>query len=168
VDLSQPLAGLLMEKAHQMLDLAAEFERRAKTPTNGATTQEFLLAAAALRLAAQADAPAEEMENYRMALAYISKQSTDQQSRELAETALNAFPADRVPQSPAQPNLQWLVDWVHLYATEGHSWISTKSSERLIVLATREPTQADADHFKKDGSVAWVNVTHTRPDGNSK
>jgi hypothetical protein len=43
----------------------------------------------------------EEMENYRMALAYISKQSTDQQSRELAETALNAFPADRVPQSPA-------------------------------------------------------------------
>jgi hypothetical protein len=57
VDLSQHLAGLLMEKAHQMLDLAAEFERRAKTPTNGATTQEFLLAAAALRLAAQADAP---------------------------------------------------------------------------------------------------------------
>jgi len=31
----------------------------------------------------------EEMENYRMALAYISKQSTDQQSRELAETALS-------------------------------------------------------------------------------
>jgi hypothetical protein len=46
-----------MNKAHQMLDLAAEFERRAKTPTNGATTQEFLLAAAALRLAAQADVP---------------------------------------------------------------------------------------------------------------
>lgn len=31
----------------------------------------------------------EEMENYRMALAYISKQSTDPQSRDLAETALN-------------------------------------------------------------------------------
>jgi hypothetical protein len=46
-----------MSKSHQMLDLAAEFERRAKTPTNGATTEEFLLAAAALRLAAQADAP---------------------------------------------------------------------------------------------------------------
>jgi hypothetical protein len=46
-----------MNKAHQMIDLAAEFERRAKTPTNGATTKEFLLAAAALRLAAQADAP---------------------------------------------------------------------------------------------------------------
>jgi hypothetical protein len=47
----------------------------------------------------------EEMENYRMALAYISKQSTDQQSRELAETALNAFPADRVPQSPQDTEL---------------------------------------------------------------
>lgn len=42
----------------------------------------------------------EEMENYRMALAYISKQSSDQQSRELAETALNAFPDRGVPQSP--------------------------------------------------------------------
>jgi len=31
----------------------------------------------------------EEMENYRMALAYISKQSSDPQSRELAETALD-------------------------------------------------------------------------------
>ena len=55
---------------------------------------------------AQADAPCglnnEEMENYRMALAYISRQSTDQQSRELAETALNAFPADRVPQTSKQ------------------------------------------------------------------
>lgn len=40
----------------------------------------------------------EEMENYRMALAYISKQSTDPQSRELAETALNAFPANGEPQ----------------------------------------------------------------------
>jgi hypothetical protein len=55
----------------------------------------------------------EEMENYRMALAYISKQSTDQQSRELAETALNAFPADRVPQSPnVSEALAWLINCV--------------------------------------------------------
>ena len=40
----------------------------------------------------------EEMENYRMALAYISRQSTDPESRELAETALNAFSV-REPQS---------------------------------------------------------------------
>jgi hypothetical protein len=56
-DLSRNLVGHVMSKSQQMLDLAAEFERRAKTPTNGATTQEFLLAAAALRLAAQADVP---------------------------------------------------------------------------------------------------------------
>jgi hypothetical protein len=55
----------------------------------------------------------EEMENYRMALAYISKQSSDPQSRELAETALNAFPADRVPQSPnVSEALDWLINCV--------------------------------------------------------
>jgi hypothetical protein len=37
----------------------------------------------------------EEMENYRMALAYISKQSADPQSRELAETALSYTRPDR-------------------------------------------------------------------------
>ena len=41
----------------------------------------------------------EEMENYRMALAYIAKQSTDQESRELAQTALDAGQ----PQSPISP-----------------------------------------------------------------
>jgi len=41
----------------EILELAASFERRAKTPTNGATSAEFLLAAAALRLAAQPRSP---------------------------------------------------------------------------------------------------------------
>jgi hypothetical protein len=59
----------------------------------------------------------EEMENYRMALAYISKQSSDPQSRELAETALNAFPADRVPQSPADP-----VWWRWRFFSQSHGW----------------------------------------------
>jgi len=47
-------------------------------------------------LAAKRHSPAgitPEVENYRLALAWISKQSTDEQSRELAETALNAFPS---------------------------------------------------------------------------
>jgi hypothetical protein len=52
----------------------------------------------------------EEMENYRMALAYISKQSSDPQSRELAETALNAFPANGEPQSPKE-QVGWMRTW---------------------------------------------------------
>jgi hypothetical protein len=34
------------------------------------------------------------MENYRLALAWISNQSTDEQSRLLADKALTAFPRD--------------------------------------------------------------------------
>lgn len=51
-----------------------------------------------------------------------------------------------------------LVDWVHLYATEGHSWISETTTSRLIALAVRAPAQADADHFKNNGSLAALNT----------
>lgn len=45
---------------------------------------------------------------------------------------------------------RWLIDWVYLYATEGHSWISKKTSDKLIALSSRAPTQADADHLKTE------------------
>lgn len=46
----------------------------------------------------------EEMENYRMALSYIAKQSNDKESRELAETALTSFEHGAgLPQTPWHP-----------------------------------------------------------------
>lgn len=45
-----------MTKPH-LESLAAEFERRAQTPTNMATSEEFLLAASALRQYAQPQSP---------------------------------------------------------------------------------------------------------------
>lgn len=67
--------------------------------------------------------------------------ATEEENEELRAALANGQPTSGV-------SLHWLVDWVHLYATEGHSWISTKSADQLIALAARKPTQADADHFK--------------------
>jgi hypothetical protein len=53
-----------MTKGQEVLELAAAFERRAKTPTNQATSEEFLLAASALRLAAQPQSSLMEQPQY--------------------------------------------------------------------------------------------------------
>jgi hypothetical protein len=65
----------------------------------------------------------------------------------------------------AQPsvNLHWLVDWVHLYATEGNSWISKISADKLITLAARQPTQADANRLTTEPLASMVSSTHPRP-----
>lgn len=60
--------------------------------------------------------------------------------------------------TPAQPasggvDLHWLVDWVHIYTTEGHSWIGAPEADRLIALAARKPTQADAERFKSGAAL---------------
>jgi hypothetical protein len=62
----------------------------------------------------------------------------------------------------AQPsvNLHWLVDWVHLYATEGNSWISKISADKLITLAARQPTQADANRLTTEPLASMVSSTN--------
>lgn len=64
-----------------------------------------------------------------------------------------ALPASRSGEVVAWEPLRTLVDWVHLYATEGHSWISTHTADKLIALSARKPTQADADLFKRGASL---------------
>lgn len=56
-------------------------------------------------------------------------------------------------------NLHWLVDWVHIYATEGHSWIDTPEADKLIELAQREPTQDDAERFKARAALKSFSAT---------
>ncbi len=52
-----------------------------------------------------------------------------------------------------------LVDWAILYASEGQSWVFSSVTEQLIALSARAPTQADAEHFKKHGSLAALHST---------
>lgn len=72
--------------------------------------------------------------------------------------ALDVKPGER-----AAVNLHWLVDWVHLYATEGNSWISKISADRLIALASRAPTQEDANLLATT-SLTALSLDEVKPD----
>lgn len=78
------------------------------------------------------------------------------------ECAENIRAISQAPVTDAVPsvNLNWLVDWVHLYATEGHSWISRGTTDKLVRLAVRAPTQADADYLKTGMLSDLPEVSH--------
>ena len=85
----------------------------------------------------------------------IDQEDLDQQAKYIR--ALSQAPVtDAVP----SVNLNWLVDWVHLYATEGHSWISRGTTDKLVRLAVRAPTQADADYLKTGMLSDLPEVSH--------
>jgi hypothetical protein len=159
VDLSQHLVGLLMEKAHQMLDLAAEFERRAKTPTNGATTQEFLLAAAALRLAAQADAPVGRDHFIAEAIAEADAPTIDNTPSCGQENDYRRAQ----PQRPTLPDRERMAEILYTAAHKGlrNCWKWSDAG-----LDHEHPTSRGYWYKVADGALAALSVT--RPDRNSE
>ena len=70
----------------EMIKLAEKYEAWIGSEMPECIAREYRAIAEGLRMLATLN---EEAENYRKAIAYISRQSNDQQSRELAETALN-------------------------------------------------------------------------------